>query len=32
MNLRELLDQITPPDENARAQAHRNWAACAKPL
>ena len=31
MNLRELLDQITPPDENARAQAW-NWAACAKPL
>ena len=32
MELRELLQNITPPDEAAREQAHRRWAACAKPL
>lgn len=32
MNLRQLLDSITPPDQSARAQAHQNWANCAKPL
>ncbi|MCQ5090447.1 nicotinate-nucleotide--dimethylbenzimidazole phosphoribosyltransferase, partial [Ruthenibacterium lactatiformans] len=32
MDLRELLQNITPPDEAAREQAHRRWAACAKPL
>ena len=32
MELRELLQNLTPPDEAAREQAHRRWAACAKPL
>ncbi|WP_337595090.1 nicotinate-nucleotide--dimethylbenzimidazole phosphoribosyltransferase [Ruthenibacterium lactatiformans] len=32
MELRELLQNITPPDEATREQAHRRWAACAKPL
>ena len=27
-----MLQNITPPDEAAREQAHRRWAACAKPL
>lgn len=32
MTLEELLTQITPPDETARAKAHEHWSACAKPL
>ena len=30
--LKELLQQITPPDEAARAAAHAHWASLAKPL
>ena len=30
--LKQLLCQITPPDEAARAAAHAHWAALAKPL
>ena len=32
MELRRMLESITPPDEAARAAAHENWARCAKPL
>ena len=32
MELHEILKQITPPDEAARAEALRRWDACAKPL
>ena len=32
MNLRELIGEITPEDGAARAEAHRRWNACAKPL
>ena len=32
MELNELLSQITLPDEAARAQAHKRWSECAKPL
>ena len=32
MNLREILNSITPPDEAARAAARTRWDACAKPL
>ncbi len=30
--LREYLQTIQPADENARAETHRRWAQCAKPL
>lgn len=30
--MRDLLNTITPPDETARAEAHRRWNDCAKPL
>ena len=30
--LKQLLQQITPPDEAARAAAHAHWASLAKPL
>ena len=32
MKLCKLIEQITPPDEAARAEARRRWDACAKPL
>lgn len=32
MELTELLNRITPPDEEAREAARRRWDACAKPL
>ena len=32
MNLEEVLRQITPPDESARACARRRWDSLAKPL
>ena len=32
MELCKLLEQITPPDEAARAEAQKRWDACAKPL
>ena len=32
MDLHEIITNITPPDEPARAAAHERWNACAKPL
>ncbi len=32
MDLQELIANIAPPDETARAQAQRRWDDCAKPL
>ena len=32
MDLREIIDTITPPDEAARQAARARWNACAKPL
>lgn len=32
MNLQEVLNSITPPDEEARAASHRHWDGLAKPL
>ena len=32
MDLREIIDTITPPDEAARQAARSRWNACAKPL
>lgn len=32
MNLQAVLNQITPPDQAARAAAHRHWDGLAKPL
>lgn len=32
MRLCKLIEQITPPDEAARAAAQRRWDSCAKPL